>query len=119
MTEHVPTSGNHRMLRLVRAIHTAIYLLMVVSILHALYAALTGTYDPLLPLSLTIVTVECVVFAANGMKCPLTALARRYGDVTGHVCDTLFPEWCTRYTFRVFGTLFFLAVIILGLRALR
>jgi hypothetical protein len=35
----------------------------------------------------------------------LTAPAQKDGDEKGYVGDALFPETCTRYTFRAFGVL--------------
>ena len=77
-------------LTLVRAIHTAIYAVMAVSTFVLLYAGLTGCGGMLLWVAMALLGVEVVVFAGSGMKCPLTALAVRYGAETGHVFDTFF-----------------------------
>ncbi len=70
--------------------------------------------NPLLLIAVSLVAIEGVVFFANGMRCPLTHLARKYGDATGDVGDTLFPEACTRYTFRAFGSLYVVGVALIG-----
>ena len=44
------------------------------------------------------------------------AEAVRYGAETGHVGDTLFPERCTRYTFRFFGTIMAIGLLLLAAR---
>jgi hypothetical protein len=103
-----------RRLALVRFVHTAIYLVMAVSTLALLYAGITGIYGGWLWVVLVLLGVEAVVFIGNGMKCPLTALAVRYGAETGHVFDTFLPERLTRYTFRVFGSLMVLGLILLA-----
>jgi hypothetical protein len=56
------------------------------------------------------------VFAGNGFRCPLTALAVRYGAEKGYAFDTFLPERVTRYTFRVFGTLMGVGLVLLALR---
>jgi hypothetical protein len=66
----------------------------------------------------TLYAPEAVVFLANGRRCPLTDLAQKYGDPSGHVGDTLFPERCTRYTFRAFGTLYAIGLILVAVTSL-
>ena len=105
-----------QMLTLIRALHTAIYLVMVASIGVLFYSGITGTAGPLLWSALALLAVESAVFAGNRFRCPLTALSVRYGAATGHVFDTFLPERATRFTFRVFGTLMALALLLLAAR---
>lgn len=107
---------DNRFLALIRALHTTIYLVMAISTFVLLYAGITGAQGPWLWIALVLLGVEVVVFVGNGMKCPLTALAVRYGAKTGYVFDTFLPERATRYTFNFFGTVM---VIGLGLLVLR
>lgn len=86
---------------------------MVWAVFYLLYAALTKTYSPTFFVALGLLIVEAVVFAASGMKCPLTSLAKKYGDTKGYVGDLFIPEKYAKYTFRVFGSLFALALLIL------
>jgi len=81
-----------------------------------LYAGVTGTQGAWLWIALALLGVEVVVFVGNGMRCPLTALAVRYGAETGYVFDTFLPERATRYTFNFFGTLMVIGVGLLVLR---
>jgi len=105
-----------QILALIRAVHTAIYLVMVAAIFVLLYSGVTGQSGPWLWGALGLLAVEAAVFAGFGFKCPLTALAVRYGARTGHVFDTFLPERATRYTFLVFGSLMGLALLLLALR---
>ncbi len=100
----------------VRWIHTVIYLLMVAAIAALLSAGITGYAGVWLWISLGLLGVETAVFIGNGMKCPLTALAIRYGAEKGYAFDTLLPERFTRYTFRFFGTLMVLGLVLNILR---
>lgn len=105
-----------RQLALIRGIHTAIYIAMAGSTLLLVYAGITGAEGVWLWIALALLAVETAVFLGNGMRCPLTALAVRYGATTGHVFDTFLPERCTRYTFGFFGSLMLVGLALLALR---
>jgi hypothetical protein len=103
-------------LALVRSIHTASYVVMAVSTFALLYAGITGSRGVWLWVVLVLLGIEVVVFAGSGMKCPLTAIAVKYGAETGYVFDTFLPERNTRYTFRFFGTVMGVGLLLLALR---
>ena len=100
----------------VRAVHTTIYLVMATSTFVILYAGLTGASGAWLWVALGLVGVESAVFLGNGLKCPLTAVAVKYGAGNGALFDTFLPERITRHTFHVFGPLILLAAALLALR---
>jgi hypothetical protein len=108
-------TDGHR-LAFIRAIHTAIYLVMAASTFVLVYAGVTGAEGAWLWVVLSLLGVESVVFVGNGLRCPLTALAVRYGAKTGHVFDTFLPERVTRHTFRFFGTVMVVGLCLLVLR---
>jgi len=66
--------------------------------------------------ALALLGVEAVVFVGNGMHCPLTALAVRYGATKGHAFDTFLPERVTRYTFQFFTSVMVAGLVLLALR---
>lgn len=101
-------------LQVVRVLHAAIYLTMSWACFAVLYAGIWGRGGLWLTVALVLVAIETVVFVGSGMKCPLTAVAVRYGATKDGAYDTLFPEACTRYTLTVFGPLI---IIGLGLNA--
>lgn len=107
------SSQNKRRLFIIKTIHTVIYLAMVAAIFYIVYAALTKTYDLTLWVSLVLVFIEGLVFLGSGMKCPLTTLAKQYGDPKGYVGDIFLPETIAKHTFRIFG-----AILIIGLLVL-
>ncbi len=108
--------SDSRILSLIRALHTAIYLVMVSAIFVLLYAGVTGYAGVWLWVALGLLAAETVVFAGNGFRCPLTALAVRYGATAGYAFDTFLPERATRYTFRFFGSLMAAGLLILAAR---
>ena len=103
-------------LAIVRAVHTVIYVVMAGACFLLLYAGVTGAHGPWLWATLALVGVECVVFIGSGMKCPLTAVAVRYGATPEKGFDTFFPERCTRHTLRVFGPMIAIALALLAAR---
>ncbi|MBI5646598.1 MAG: hypothetical protein HY962_06670 [Ignavibacteriae bacterium] len=107
---------NPQALALVRFIHTAIYIVMVAAIVVLLVAGITGYSGIWLWISLGLLAGESVVFLGNGRTCPLTTMAVRYGAEKGYAFDTFLPEHWTRYTFRFFGTLMVIGLVLLGVR---
>ena len=107
---------NAQRLALVRGVHTVIYIVMATSTLLLVYAGLTGAQGWWLWVALGLLAVETVVFAGNGIKCPLTALAVSYGAEKGYAFDTFLPERATRHTFRIFGSLMSVGLVLLALR---
>jgi len=103
-------------LALVRGVHTAIYLVMVASIAVLLYAGVTGYGGVWLWIALGLLAIETAVFLGNGLRCPLTALAVRYGAEKGYAFDTFLPERVTRNTFWFFGSLMVVGLVLLALR---
>ena len=80
------------------------------------YAGLTGVQGWCLWVAPGLLAVETVVFAGNGMTCPLTALAIRYGAEKGYAFDTFLPERATRHTFRFFGSLMLVGLVLLAMQ---
>jgi len=102
-------------LTLVRAVHTAIYVVMVAAIVIVLFAGVTGARGPWLWAAAGLLLIESVVFAASGLKCPLTAVVARYSDGVA-MSDTFFPERFTRHTFAIFAPLMLLGFGLLAVR---
>lgn len=82
-------------LTLMRAVHTVIYVVLTSAALLVLAAVITGARGPWLWIALGLVAIESAVLAANGFKCPLTAIAVKYGATNDGAYDTFFPERCT------------------------
>jgi len=105
-------------LAIVRIVHTVIWVVMAGSTLAVLVAGLFGLSGMWLWVALVLIAGEVVVFVGNGMRCPLTTLAVQYGAERGYAFDTLLPERFTRHTFRFFGAMLAIGLLLLLARRL-
>lgn len=98
---------------LIKAFHTVIYIVNVAGILYIFYCGWTKTYNIRLYVALVLLTIESVAFIGNRLNCPLADLAEKYGAPSGHLGDTFLPGWFTRLTFRLFGSILAVGVVLL------
>lgn len=108
------TRNNRQKIFLVKAAHTAIFFLFSASIGYVLYSAIRGNHGWVLYLAIGAVVLEGLVLVANGWECPLTNLAKRWGDETGRVTDMFFPGWFVPHVFRTYTALFLLGIALLA-----
>ena len=101
-------------LSIVRGVHTAIYVIMASSVVAVFFAGLVGTSGFWLFAAVVLVVIEASVFVGSGMKCPLTAVAMKYGATPG--ADTFLHEQFTRHTLKVFGLLIVLSFVLIVAR---
>jgi hypothetical protein len=101
---------------LVRTVHTAIYVVVAFSVFILLFGAITGASGWWLWVAAALALLESLVFVGSGMKCPLTAIAVKYGATKDGTFDTFLPERCTRHTLRVFGPLMALGFALIAWR---
>ncbi len=99
----------------VKVLHSVAMVVMAAAATTVLVDGVTGHRDVWLTVSLVLIGVEGVIYLANGRRCPLTKLALRLGDATGHdwLLERLLPE---AYVLRVAP--FFTWVTLLGLLAM-
>lgn len=101
----------------IKTFHTIVFLFMSACILYILYAGLTRTTNGLVAAAVAVVVLECAVWWFSGRRCPLTDLARQYGDETGNdwIADMFLPRWAAQKIPPVCGGLFVLGLIVLAL----
>jgi hypothetical protein len=85
-----------RRLALIRGVHTAAWFSVESCVGYLLWAGATGRSDGRAGAAAAVVAGECLVFAANGFRCPLTGLAERAGASSGSVTDIYLPAWFAR-----------------------
>ncbi len=85
-----------RRLVLIRGVHTAAWFSIESCVGYLLWAGATGRSDRRAGAAAAVVAGECLIFAANGFRCPLTGLAERAGATSGSVTDIYLPAWFAR-----------------------
>ena len=68
-------------------------------------SAWQGAWLPAL-LAICLVSLEVLVLAANGWRCPLTPVAARYTDERRDNFDIYLPMWLARHNKTIFGALY-------------
>ena len=106
-----------RALRIVKLVHTAVWVAMAASILAIPILAWQESWTASSAL-IVLVLIECGVLALNGMRCPLTDLAGRFTDDRRDNFDIYLPLWLARYNKHVFGVLFVAGLVFWVVRRL-
>jgi hypothetical protein len=97
-------------LRTVKLVHTIAWAVFAGCILAIPLVAWRGEFQTAV-LLIAIVSAECLVLAANRMRCPLTDVAARYTNDRQDNFDIYLPLWLARYNKQIFGPLFAAAVL--------
>jgi len=103
------------MVRFIKLIHTAILIFMSACIVYILYCGITKTYNWILVAAIGVVLMEGIVLIIYRWKCPLTELAKKYGDEKGRVTDMFFPQWFVPHVFQSCAVLFIIGLVILAI----
>ena len=77
----------------IKVVHTLAWLSIESCVVYVLHAGFAGRTDKRVGMAAAVVAGETLVFAGNGFRCPLTALATRYGAERGSVTDIYLPHW--------------------------
>jgi hypothetical protein len=104
-------------LTLVKAIHSAIFLGELTSILWLVVSGLRDRRDRSVALATVAVSAEILVFLTNDRVCPITPLAERYGAASGSVSDIWLPDSMAR-TIPIWSTALLVVAGLLHLRGI-
>jgi hypothetical protein len=94
----------------IKAVHSAIFVVLLGSILRFTWDGLRGRFDRTTAVATGLVAVEIGVFLANRGRCPLTGVAEDLGADDGRVSDIFLPDPVAR-TLPVWST----AILVVGL----
>jgi hypothetical protein len=94
----------------IKTVHTVVWCIFVAAIVGVPVAARFESWT-LVAALVALVSAECVVLVANGMRCPLTTIAERYTDDRRANFDIWLPEWLARHNKSIFGTMFVIGVL--------
>ena len=103
---------NEAVLKMIKAIHTTIWLFFNVVIFYMLYAAITGKLDIWLWIGFGLVFLEGVTLIIFKWYCPLTLIARKYSSSSQDNFDIYLPNWLARNTKLIYTSIVILTVII-------
>jgi hypothetical protein len=87
---------NAHLLTLIRGVHTAAWFAIEFCVGYLLWSGATGRSDRRAAAAAAVVAGECLVFAIDGFRCPLTGLAGAAGATSGSVTDIYLPKWFAR-----------------------
>ena len=85
-----------RRVTVIRAVHSAVFLVELAAIGWLVVTGLTGRRDRTVGVAAGLVAIEGVVWIGNDRVCPLTPLAERYGASSGSVSDIWLPDIVAR-----------------------
>jgi hypothetical protein len=100
------------MLKVIKAFHTAIWLVMTLAIFYIGYCVIRMDFGAVFYGSLILVVSEIVVIVVNSWKCPLTSLARRYTDEAAPNFDIFLPRIIAQYNKEIFSVILFVILVI-------
>ncbi len=80
-------------LRVLKAVHTLIWLSVESSMVYLLYSGAAGRSDRRAAIAGAVVAGESAIFLANRARCPLTRLTVPLGGDGGPVTDIYLPKW--------------------------
>jgi hypothetical protein len=92
----VPPPVDAGRLALIRAVHTAVWFSIESCVGYLLWSGATGRSDRRAAGAAAVVAGECLVFAADGFRCPMTGMAELAGASSGSVTDIYLPTWFAR-----------------------
>lgn len=102
----------------IKVAHTIVFWALSACVIYALYSGIAGDITTWTWLAVGLLFVESVVLIVSGWTCPLTLLAERQGAVRGSVADIFLPTWFADRIFRICGTAYGIAVVLILWRLL-
>ena len=106
--------GLQFMLFWIKAVHTAVFVLMACSVMYVLYSGITGTTGLLTWIALSLIVLEALTFTLNKCQCPLTQLSERYGAENGTVSSMFLPRLCVPHAINIFTLLGIVGILLLS-----
>ena len=88
--------GDLAKLRMIKAIHTIVWLFYNVVIFYMLYAAISNRIDRWLWIGFGLIILEALILLICKFYCPLTILARKYSNEQTHNFDIYLPNWLAK-----------------------
>lgn len=102
---------NESSLRLIKWVHTIIWIVMAAATFYILFAAIVSRLDLWLWISIGLLVFETIVLLINRWTCPLTPMAMKYTSDRQDNFDIYLPRTIAKYNKLIFGALFVIGLI--------
>ncbi|MGG6241591.1 hypothetical protein ACQ4N7_23440 [Nodosilinea sp. AN01ver1] len=102
----------------VRLFHTLVFVVMFGSILFLLYCGLTNQLTIWTAIAFGLISIEVVIYAGNGFRCPLRTWAEDLTPPGQTIQDIYLPPWLSARVVAISTPLLGLACLLLLVRLL-
>jgi hypothetical protein len=99
-------------LKLIKTIHTLIWVFFNFVIFYMLYAVIIDKLDNWLWIGYVFIILEGITLLIFKFFCPLTIIARKYSDSTKENFDIYLPNWLAKYNKRIYSGIMIVIVIL-------
>ena len=106
-------SGHAMLLTWVKLFHTLVFVVMFVAILFLLYCGLANQLTVWTAIAFALITIEVVIYAANGFRCPLRTWAESLTPTGQAVQDIYLPPWLSAHVVAISTPLLGIACLLL------
>lgn len=103
-------------LKLIKILHTTIWVFFNVVIFYLLYAVIANKIDKWVWICIGLILLEGIILIIFKSICPVTLLARKYSDSTKENFDIYLPNWLAKYNKLIYSTIVLVALCILAYR---
>lgn len=103
---------NEAKLRIIKTVHTAIWVFFNGVIFYMLYAVLTNKIDRWLWIGYGLFILEGIILLVFKFFCPLTLLARKYSDSEKANFDIYLPHWLAKYNKLIYTSILGVIIVI-------
>ncbi|NJB71752.1 hypothetical protein GGR42_002214 [Saonia flava] len=103
-------------LKVIKWIHTLIWLFFVVLIFYILYSGIKNKITLFTWIAIAFIVGEGLVLLIFKMFCPLTIWARKYSDSQKDNFDIYLPNWLAKYNKIIFTTIFLIGLVLVLIR---
>jgi hypothetical protein len=102
----------------VRLLHTVVFVVMFGAILYLLYCGIANHLTGWTAIAFGLISIEVVIYAGNGFRCPLRTVAENLTPAEQRVTDIYLPAWLAARVVAISTPLLVAACLLLLIRLL-
>jgi hypothetical protein len=92
-------------LKLIRIVHTLVWIFFNIVIFYMLYAVIANKLDKWLWICYGLIILEGLTLLLFKLYCPLTIWARKYSNSTKENFDIYLPNWLAKYNKQIYTSI--------------